>query len=534
MIDYSNFAKEQFDISERTIRAYLAELYPTLDTSPGSVINELVIKPAAAAYTFQNIEAQQVKDSFSLLLAATGESVDAESVEQVASNYRVFTRTGKPATGLVAVYVNKNTNLYIYSTSALTAGTMTLVPIKNYVGTSSPGSYTSTDFVEYKELIPAGTNLWYFTMSVKSDSSTSDTLNEGQTLTLAPAQAEVVSIQVVGSVGGGRGDESAQDLANRAAYGVTAAVPSGNAHISSLLENVQDVSILSQVSFGLGDAEMLRDRNNLLGISCGGRVDCYCRTSASPSNSSATLTGLRVEDNRWRVAVSSAIAPGFYYVMEVAHTASGQTLTSPRALDIFFGYESVAGGADVFSGETARYSAYQSAIVEFEMAGITGDSAEFVLTFLLMPSIDELQSYISGSTIRNESQDVLIKAPVPCFVSAHMCFTYPPGLTSASVGALQSIVAGVINGMGIGRDFLSSADIATAVAAQYPELVMRPPVRFEAVTWMPDGTTRYVTTDDGRLDAVSEPEYGVTARNTSFMCSASDLSITLIERSTVV
>lgn len=530
MIDFADLSQSTLQTYEELLIAYLNALYPELDTSPGTVINEMVIRPAAVLYTQQEADLETLRQQFSLSLLAASSSPSLALAENVASNYRLTRKTGGVASGSLAIYTNQVGNVYIRNGSTFTVGGIILTVDKTYIGVFDSTGYTDTAQVAYREMIKVSATSYAFTIPVYTTTSTTTTITEGTTVTPTQGQSVITTIKVASAITGGTADETVQDLVARASTGVTAAVPSGNVHLNSLFKNYTGVNILSQVSFGIGDTECLRDRNNVFLASTGGRVDSYCRTSQLPASTEILKTAsITSTANIWAVDIDKDSAPGFYYVSKIAHDVNPYTITDPDLITHVFRGVSETDGPYVYDGTSARYSQYQSATIYFYFPGLTGTTADFNITLYGLPSIDTLQEYVNRRDIKNEVQDVLIKAPAPNFIGVSLTVNYAPGVLDVTAEDIQTVIASTINTTSIGREYILASDIVEALHTAYPDLKVDFPMTITSTAYLPDGTVRKATTLDGHMDAYVDETQGITARNTAFFCKNADISVTFKE-----
>ncbi len=535
MIDIDTITADSMASNEALIRDYLKTAYPSLDTSPGTVISELVVKPAAALYAAQDANLSTILSQFSLSLVSQAASPDMDMAKTLASNYRVTPRGGSKGAGVLSIYTTLYTNTYIYADTVFTAGGLQVKTSKTYIGiVADTLPETESGSLEYRKAVQLSAGLYVFTVPVVTVDNTSATISAGQSATMENQPAYITRIEVASAVTGGSDSETAKQLADRALYGVTAVVPSGSAHIASLFSSIEGVNIFSQKAFGLGDAEMLRDRNNISGISMGGRTDVYCKTAALPSSVDIVVTASRssLGSLTWTANVDNTAAPGFYYIRSVTHTATGQSLDGEQ-VRVAYRAAPAEGGPAVPDAVSARYSLYQAATVQFEFSGLPTLSEQFILSVAAMPSIDVLQNYINSRAVRNEAQDVLVKAPVPNRIGLWLVCTIPPGLSSVSAEDVRTAAVNAVNGTEIGRGFLSAADIVQAVQSAVPGVVVAFPMPMTNTVYMPDGSVFLDKTDIGQIQAKEDLEQGVSTRNSVFICEARDVGVTFKERETI-
>ena len=510
---------------EEIVKEYFIKIYPDRNWNTGSQMYENIVRPMAITMASQETDLETLRRSYALSLLTAQASPDPAMVAAIASNFRLTSMTGRPASGELVAYTALSSNTYIYAGTQFTVGGITLVTEKTYIGTDTADVYTDAADVVYVQYVPIG-DLYAFTFPVVSTVNTALAVGEGQEAVMSSQNTQIQRVEVASAIGGGAEDESASGLAAQAAEGVTARVPSGDAHLRALLQAYTSVNVMSMASFGIGDPEMLRDRNNVFLFSGGGRVDCICRTAQLPAISSVTRTATALGDDRWALSIEAEDCPGFYHIVRIEQAGVVRQITNQDEIDMEFRAVQEDGGPEVFSGTTARYSIYQAASIEFTFPGVAGATADFTVYTMVMPQLATLQAYVNRADVRNEAQDVLIRAPVPCFVGLS-AKVLKPAETTAAEAAIQAVVATALNALPIGAGAVTAAYVVQAVTAAYPDFKVDFPILFTSRTYMPDGTVLYDSTPYGKISARVDAVQGVSVRNTVFLCLPEDVNITL-------
>jgi hypothetical protein len=510
---------------EGLLTSYMNSIYPTLDVSNGSVIHELLIRPAAVSFANQDVSLTDLKNYFSLNYIVNAEDPDEDLAEDLAANFNVTRKDGTKGTGVLALYTNQTADVYIAPGTSFTAGGEALEITKTYVGTLDTTGKENSSTIEYREMQLYQTGVYVFSIPVQTVESTSEVVEVGTAVTVSPSYPQITGISVLSPVSGGTEEESVQEMADRVVNGISAKVPSGNAHIQALFEDGTTTTILSQKSFGLGDAEMLRDRNNSLGVSTGGSIDTYCKTSQLPFITTAVLPATKQTDGSWLMNIDKDAAPGFYGILSISYPLSSRVVSNQDEMTMTYRAETVDGAPNVYDGETARYSIYQAATVSFDFTGITSTTADFTVSFITMPELTSLQTYILNRDIRNPAQDVLVKAPIGAFLGISMGFTSTSVDTSdIAISDIQTTVANFVNGLPIGTGTLKTSDLSIILYEAYPTLRLDLPVSFRLSSYMPDGTVEYKE-EFNSITAITDEDQGVTTRNTAFFCEPSNVDV---------
>jgi hypothetical protein len=516
------------DYEEMFIAAY-QELYPEYEWSYGSLLYEVVVRPTAIRAASDEEDLETLRENSSLYLASIAETPDPDLVASLASNFRVDPKEGINGTGEITVYSRQQNNVYIPALSELSAGGIELTNDKTYVGVQNADDYVDKEDTVYRQLVQVGTE-WAFTVPVRTVEFTDETVAQGLTVTMVSRPSQVSRIEVSTSVTGGRAEQSTDEIIEQAQTGLTAKIPSGNTHLSALFADQSGVNILSQVSFGINDPECIRDRDNVFEISTGGRVDTYCRNSDVPTKRTVSIPASRSSlSDPWRMFIDKDTGLGFYRILCIQHADSALKVTDENEMIVDYGYAEVDNGPHVFSADTARYSIYQTAHVEFDYE-ITETETTFVVELLAMPQLETLQEFINQDSIRNEAQDVLVRGPHPGDVSITVTVERVPGDTSTTVEQLQNAIATLINATEIGVDGLDASLIVNAVEGVDASLHVVFPITLEVAFQLPDGTIITERSLEGRI-TVPESEYEwVTERNTFYFCTANNMTVELRDR----
>lgn len=516
------------DFEELFIAAY-QELYPEYEWSYGSLLYETTIRPTAVRAASDEEDLDTLRQNMSLYLASTATTPDPDLVASLASNFRVDPKAGIYGTGEVTVYTKQNSNIYISDGSQLSAGGVALTTDKTYVGVTNADNYVDKDDTVYRQLTQVGSE-WAFTVPVRTVDFTDETVAQGLTVTMDNRPSSVSRINVSTSVTGGRADQSTEDILEQAANGLTAKIPSGNAHLSALFADQSGVNILSQASFGINDPECIRDRDNVFEISTGGRVDTYCRNSDVPGSRTVSIAATRASvSDSWIMFINKDTALGFYRILSIKHADSTEEVTDESGMTVEYGYAEVDGGPHVFSADTARYSIYQTAHVTFDYES-TAISATFQVELLAMTQLETLQEFVNQASIRNEAQDVLVRGPHPADVSVTVTVERVPGDTGTTVTELQNAIATIINATAIGIDGLDASLIVNAVEGVDESLHVAFPVSLQAGFQLPDGSIETKASLEGRITVPESSYTWVTERNTFYYCTADNVAVELRDR----
>jgi len=511
------------------IEAYRTQ-YPDYEWDHGSMLYEMVIRPAAVRAAADDADIEALRENMSLYLASIAESPDQDLILSLASNFRVSQNTGLYGTGDIAVYTKQAGNIYLPGGSQYSAGGLAVTNDLTYVGVPNIDEYVDTEDTVYRQLTQLGDE-YVFLVPVRTVNYTGESVTRGVQVTSATRPSQVTRIETATSIAGGREPDSTEEILDQALNGMTAKVPSGNSHLEALFRDFGAVTIYSQASFGINDPECIRDRDNVFGISAGGRVDTWCRTADAPIERTIQVLASRATSTSpWQLFITAEQGLGFYRIESIKHPESSSIVTDEHEATVIYGYSEEDGGPHVFSGDTARYSVYQTAQVLFTFNDIADTDAVFEIVVSGLPGLQTLQEYINRRDIRNEAHDVLVRAPNPAAVSITVTVERESGDTATTVTALQTAIASAINATEIGIDGLDASLVVNAVEGVNSDLNVKFPVTLQADFQQPDGTVETVRSITGRIN-VPESDYSwVTERNTMFYCIADFIKVDLRDK----
>lgn len=529
------------ELSDADVAAELAELTervqednPNLDVGRG-VFHDLVLhyqsllSARRRALTADYLNARSLRQ-----IEADPALADPDLVDDALSNFRVTRQPGGAAAGEVAVVRDNDLTVTLSAGTRFEAnglGFVTTVPYTAKAEASQVNSASDRLITGLRD------GNYVFTVPVVAEDTGSAYSVRKNSLMVpdVPPGGYVVSYAAV-DFSGGFDAETNQQLVERLQQGVAAKALSNRVNMAAMLREIEAFSRVVGMSIvGYGDAEMRRDRHGLLPISSGGRVDWYVRSAERFSRVSVTAQAslvAKTADYRgvWRVAIGRDAAPAFYEVDGIRLTgapadAPGFAASSDtRAFDV-----SGAGfKPDLVSAEEAAYTAFQTAVIEFEDTDTDtlelelGTTQSYDVTLRCMPLIGDVQATVSGRDVRHYGADCLVRAPVPCFVSIGFDVLKQQGQRDPDLDAIKEALCAAINTTGFTGSLYSSAlydvvhglvESGTSVGA----IDMLGRLRY------PGGETAYVR-DANALVVPDEPERGVSKRTVQFFIEPNDIS----------
>ena len=517
------------------VQARVAEADPTLDLRWGPLHNLL-------AYYGGVLGAQQAENADDYLSArslldiqADPTLADQETVDGVLSNFGVYRKAGAPAAGDVTVVVSSNVTL------TLAAGTVFQAKGRTY---RTPTVYTAKrdtgqiNTAGDRLISPTGDGNYAFTVRVVADAvGAAGKLARGDTIVPAVTPPNYVRSSAAADFSGGTDTETNAEMLARLQQGVAAKAPSNRVNMAAMLRQTEEFARVVGMSIvGYGDREMVRDRHWVFPVSGGGKVDWYVRTQARAARLTVTKTCTCVSVDAlagtsvWQAAVGRDDAPGFFEAAgarPVGSAAVGayQVVSDARGVDL-----SGAGWRpDVATAEEGAYSRFQTAVVRFrdtdKVDPAVGDAAAYDLELVYMPQVGDIHDTVAAADVRSRVADVLVKAPVPCFVTLTFRVVKAAGAADPDLDAVREAAAAEVNATPF-SGVLYASGVLRAVGDVLPSDMRSTGIDMIGRLRYPDGATKRLRGGD-RLAVPDDPGRLVSPRTVQFFADPADVGVTV-------
>jgi hypothetical protein len=276
---------------------------------------------------------------------------------------------------------------------------------------------------------------------------------------------------------------------------------------------------------GANDAEMVRSKRNVLGISTFGKADVYVRTSLGPETKQITKTATKISADTWKFSLDNQDIPGFYEIRSIVPSGPtlnlGGTLLLAKSVDYRTSYYSGERNNEVSTITDARFTKYQAADVTFvynDNAGIAvGGQAKFEVTAIYQPNILEMQNLLLQDDERLACADYLLKAVVPCMVSLNINLTKKrstDSYVSLDLPQLKQDIFKYVNSIPFGGELHASniVDLCHNYDIKRVDL----PISMSGSIICPDGGAPITVTDSDVLAIPYELSRGVTSKTTLY------------------
>jgi hypothetical protein len=490
-----------------------------------------------AAQRQENID-EYLKGRSLLALEENPDLADPDLVDDVISNYRLERKPGSTAEGEVTVVVSDDVSVVVAQGSVWQANGRRFLTPTVFTAKTEAGQINSASD---RLLTLTSDGNYAFTIDVVAeDEGPEGEVKKDTTVVPLVVPPNYVTSFAASDFSGGTRAETNQEVLQRLREGIAAKVMSGRVAMSAMLKDVEAFSgIVANSVIGYGDAEMHRDRHWIFPVSGGGRADWYVRTQQQVLRKKITKSASLVEvgaDRRgvWQLAVTRDDAPGFYELTNVRpkddtdSTGGFEVVEETRSLDL------TGDGLvpDVAAQYEGAYSRFQTAVIKFRdtvtdaSALSFGHTQEYDVEARCMPLVADIQDHVSGRGVRHHGADVLIKAPVPCFLQLSLTVYKRAGEDDPDVDGIKAALCEEVNTIGfIGRLYASQLHDVVHSYLRNDQTVSAIDM-FGRIRY-PDDSTTYLR-DSEVLAVPDEPEALVTPRTVQFFLAAEDVSISVI------
>lgn len=522
-----------------------------VDLSPGSALNELVVKLSAALQQeigTNNDDLLTVNSVQEALLSST--DTYSAAIDKIASNYNVVRDAGESASGIIRVVVSSFQNYILapgfkFTQPNLQVSFATELGYRVIASADTPiqsaneirlFKYNDTSYYFLLPVVQVSTDTVLAT-SVPAD--TTFALDTGSKLT------NFVAAYAYGSFTAGRNKETDRSLINRFKTGLSckglfsensirAILPELS---TSLTTNSSNQAIVSVV--GPNDEECTRTKHNAFGFTNLGMADVYLRSGATVSTGLFEIIATRVgSTDVWEAVIdnvtNTTVPGGFYNVLEVQPVASITAAGSYAVVAGYPIYDLATTRANSLTTVTeGRFTAFQKCTVRFTAtgydAGIT--SQYFQVKVSYMPLIKEAQDYFNSSINRTVCADYLIKAVTPCNVSMKLTLTKATANSVISTADVRKAIVDYINSLDFNQPIVVSQIVKICHTFDISKVSM--PIKLTGVLWLPStvGTSLATITSNNSLDlaTLDFSQYNTSVNTTAFFADYTDtIAITVV------
>jgi hypothetical protein len=483
---------------------FISENYTAVETGPGSVINELLLKLATTLHNNQyNLIAELNQGNNMYAVLNTAGDTYSPVMDEIASNYNITRASGHKAKGKIKVTVAQESDYNFRAGLTFVQSNLNL----SYVTTEAI-RISSTPSAELNEQqLFENQGLYYFIIDVEAaDVGEQYQVSSGTIFSLGDTSyiSGFVKAEAYGNFSSGKSLETDKQLVNRIKYGLSHSKLESPAGIlnrfSSNFTGFQTLHVC-----GANDDELTRSKQNALGISTFGKADVYVRSSLGIETVQAVKSAKKIEEGLWEMNFKNYEFPGFYNVKSILPDETSISLTG--TLDIVstdFGfslYQDTLRNNNINNLAEARFTKYQTAKVLFNYEELpsldVGESKNFLVQLNSLPYIAEMQDLLLLDDQRLACADYLVKAVIPCMVSLEINLIKKRSTdTYASLGLqkLKKDIFNYVNSIPFGAELQASniVDLCHNYSIKRVDL----PIQMKGIILCPDGTSLYLSDTD--------------------------------------
>jgi hypothetical protein len=462
---------------------------------------------------------------------------DPTLVDDVLSNFRLPRKAGTKASGEIAIVVSNDVTVSIGAGAGFTADGRRYVTTDVYTAKAEAAQiFDATD----RLLSATSDGNFVFTLPVESV-DVGQIYQVKKNTTVVPEQLPpgYVNSYAVADFVAGTDAESNEALLDRMRQGSAARGGANRDNMEGMLREEDAFARFVRSSIvGMGSPEMLRDKHWIFPVGGGGRVDWYVRTAEATTTLVATLEATCISVSGgvglWQLTIDREAMPGFYEVVAVRPGGSGADYTGTlpiedeeRGIDL----DDVTWPPDLATADEAAYTRFQTAIVRFSddgaTAGLTaGTTRDFDVVLRGILGIDAVQDFVLSEDVRFRSSDLLVKAPVPCFVKVSVTIHKRARDAEPDLAAIRAAIRAAVHAVGF-TGLLYSSAILDAVhdhlsgAASVNAVDMIGRIRY------PSGRERTLRSATV-LEIPNAPAEMTTARTAQFFADDQDIFVSVV------
>jgi hypothetical protein len=489
-----SFSPDDILAAETLIIQYISSRFPSVDTTPGTTLYDLVVRPAAIVYLTNRAQLKALAATNSILGVQKNPSLANDDVlDSILSNFLIKRNSGTNVSGNLRINVSRSSAYTIQEGTQFTAPNG-LIYVATKAVNATPNPSTSIDIQLYSS--DSTNTQWYFIVPVTARGSGSEYIIVGQPqFTMAVPIPNLISIFAFGGFSSAVNPETNAQLIARIPEALSAKNLVSRSSLNSVLKS-QFPEVTSVGVAGFGDAGLLRGADNIFGIKTGGVADVWVKTSPYPITKSFSITCSKISTSAsgdvFQFVVPNTTFAGNYFISSVNDI--DQPANVAGSYQILSQTRSVKSGSQhvISSNDQGAYSPYQITTVRFAVppAGsgapvYTSSIQAFNVGIMGCPLISEIQDYVSDPSIRPAGMDYLVRAAIPCFVSFSPITIY--GQSSTDVNSVVVGIHDYVNGLTAGQPL--SVDAVVNTIRDVPGVTrVELPITISGRIMCPDGT----------------------------------------------
>ena len=540
MATLENLTQAQFDIAEAKIIAVLRSEYPTLDLRKGTVIRELLVRPAASVYALNTEMLEDVTRKSSLLKLAESDIAAApEEVDALLQNFNMQLNTGRRAHGKIIVRVDAPRQYTLASGFRFVS-----LDGHAYVTEEHITARTDPDPVagQIKLHTSADGSYYYFIVdAIAAESGDEYNIDQGAALNIGGVIFGTINAEAYTDFRGGFDAESIMGAIDRLPTAISYRALESRHSIAAKLQDAfehTDVSIQAVSTQGYGDRTQLRDKHNPMGFAVGSRVDLYVRGFTVPSVRVMEFSAIRIAPNTYMFEIPETAAPGFYTIRSISELDSVfSDEVRPLVIPVAGSYPFTEVRSPTELGKTwhdidpdnamveTAYTVFQRSTVTVTGVPASTDTHDFKVELYYSHGLDQLQEFVDDHDIRNMEADYIVRCPLICMVAVDAT-VYHDVRRTVDVETMRQNIYEYINTRSFKRR-LTRSEIstilhgagATRIDLGTTGMLLQGYVRDAA------GGVHKLTGDALDLESVANPDLLLTPETTVFACEKRHINL---------
>ena len=457
-----------------------------LDTRQGSVIRELVIRPFAFCYAYVIQTINNWLSTISIKNLSQSQATDTQIVDIIAGNFFLQRNESTYASGYVTITTKANTYSIFKNTKFNIDGHIFRTQ-KTYV--ISNGQHTDTEEVSflYSKAISGNTsmsnNTYISNIPVVSQQPGYIQIPEGVEVTCSVNILDLVDIELLSPITGGKGAQTDASLLQRCKYSIRNSIGTLASIKQCFMQN--NVPVLS--CNALDSSSMNCYRSRLNNTVTAGVADLYVKiqNQASIKTVEATVTTVGVTQlntigitetdtgKTWYKAIIQGPEGWNDIVLRVLNVQVDSKTLQFITVFNYEGYQEELASNDFNIKQNAyRLSEKQRTVVYFKSAEAC-DAISIKVSYI--PNIKEIDTFINSEQHKFLGLDLLTKAalPVTTYINAHI--KSQTLLSDQQLYTLKVFISDIINSMQVGQNVLNMDDVAQRLQLAYPTIQLRLP-----------------------------------------------------------
>lgn len=549
----NELSQSDIDDAVEANRAVLQEQFPDLDLSVGGPVDSLLVDGNAVITAQNNADVDKAYLYQQLKAISEGVvTVDDSDVDRLMANYFLERRASMPARGRVTFIVRDNITYTFQSGYTLRTAdnsyrlqqTFTVYP----TGTTGV-DFTADSNIRLQQVYDSETGYNYrFELPIESvEASPTAVLTVGDRLTASQPFDALGYIEASTNFSGGVTAETNQEFAARGLEGLLSRTVGGQDNIRKLVRD--EVQLSDSWARGVGDVTMTRDRNNVFGLSTGGKIDVYFK-AGTIAHAGYSVDAVVVDDaaRTAEITLTREQSAGVYrldvaplYTSSPPTIVSGDLIVGGVSHNAWTETDTFAFNPDMPDEYDRAFSARQRIVISItddrqdsggyvvDMSGGAGTtlSDSYSVSVEYQPHLLTIDSLLTDAEARPPGTDVLVKAAVPAIVTVGVNVSRPDDYNGPDADSIAQTLVSLINRLALSRRFLDTSTISVLLNQVNSDLTFNS-AALSATIYGQNGTDYSLPSVGGRLTLPTIPDAKIEPLNTYFTTDFSRVTVTFV------